>query len=51
MYILAGRKKLQQVRENDLAAADAKDKASGLPADAQVARHLADQCDRFDKKL
>ena len=28
MYILAGRKKLQQVRENDLAAAEAKAKAS-----------------------
>ena len=46
MYILAGRKKLQQVRENDLAA-----KASGLPEDAQAARDLADQCDRFEKKL
>ena len=30
MYILAGRKKLQQVRENDLAAAEAKARASGL---------------------
>ena len=46
MYILAGRKKLQQVRENDLAAAEAKAKASGL-----AARDLADQCDRFEKKL
>ena len=44
MYILAGRKKLQQVRENDLAAAEAKAKASGLPEDAQAARDLADQC-------
>jgi len=43
MYILAGRKKLQQVRENDLAAAEAKAKASGLPEDAQAAR--------FEKKL
>ena len=51
MYILAGRKKLQQVRENDLAAAEAKAKASGLPEDAQAARDLADQCDRFEKKL
>ena len=50
MYILAGRKKLQQVRENDLAAAEAKAKASGLPEDAQAARDLADQCDRFEKK-
>ena len=51
MYILAGRKKLQQVRENDLAAAEAKAKASGLPEDAQAARDLADQCERFEKKL
>ena len=54
MYILAGRKKLQQVRENDLAAAEAKAKASQrtqLPEDAQAARDLADQCDRFEKKL
>ena len=51
MYILAGRKKLQQVRENDLAAAEAKAKATGLPEDAQAARDLADQCDRFEKKL
>lgn len=51
MYILAGRKKLQQVRANDLAAAEAKAKASGLPEDAQAARDLADQCDRFEKKL
>ena len=51
MYILAGRKKLQQVRENALAAAEAKAKASGLPEDAQAARDLADQCDRFEKKL
>ena len=48
MYILAGRKKLQQVRAND---AEAKAKASGLPEDAQAARDLADQCDRFEKKL
>ena len=43
MYILAGRKKLQQVRENDLAAAEAKAKASGLPEVAQAARVLAVQ--------
>ncbi len=28
-----------------------KAKASGLPEDAQAARDLADQCDRFEKKL
>ncbi|EKC44081.1 hypothetical protein OBE_17662, partial [human gut metagenome] len=33
------------MRENDLAAAEAKARASGLPEDAQAARDLADQCD------
>ena len=51
MYILAGKKKLKKTRENDLAAALAKAKASNLPEDAQAARDLADMCDRFEKKL
>ena len=51
MYILAGRKKLQQVRATDLKAAQEKAQRTGLPEDAQAARDLADQCDRFEKKL
>lgn len=51
MYILAGKKKLEQVRSTDLKAAEEKAKASGLPEDAQAARDLADLCDRFEKKL
>ena len=51
MYILAGKKKLAQVRATDLQQAMAKAKASGLPEDAQAARDLADMCDRFEKKL
>ena len=51
MYILAGKKKLKQVREGELQAAMDKAKASGLPEDAQAARDLADMCDRFEKKL
>ena len=51
MYILAGKKKLKQVREGELQAAMEKAKASGLPEDAQAARDLADMCDRFEKKL
>ena len=51
MYILAGKKKLKAVRANELAAAEAKAKASGLPEDAQAARDLSDLCDRFEKKL
>ena len=51
MYILAGKKKLKQVREGELQAAMDKAKVSGLPEDAQAARDLADMCDRFEKKL
>ena len=51
MYILAGKKKLKSVRENELAAAEAKARTSGLPEDAQAARDLADLCNRFEKKL
>ena len=51
MYILAGRKKLQQVRDTDLKAAQEKAQRTGLPEDAQAARDLADLCDRFEKKL
>ena len=45
MYILAGKKKLEQVRAGELQTAMDKAKASGLPEDAQAARDLADQCE------
>lgn len=51
MYVLAGKKKLEIIRENELADAQNKAKISGLPEDAQKAKDLADQCDRFKKKL
>lgn len=51
MYILAGKKKLKEVRENELPALQKKAEESGLPEDAQTARDLAEQCDRFEKKL
>ena len=51
MYILAGRKKLAAVRAGELAEAQAKAQRTQLPEDAQAARDLADQCDRFEKKL
>lgn len=51
MYILAGKKKLADVRANDLKAAQDKAVKSNLPEDAQAARDLADLCDRFEKKL
>ncbi len=51
MYILAGKKKLAEVRTNDLKAAQEKAQRTQLPEDAQAARDLADLCDRFEKKL
>lgn len=51
MYILAGKKKLQQVRTTELPALQQKAQSSGLPEDAQAARDLADLCERFEKKL
>ena len=51
MYILAGKKKLKQVRENDLPILLDKAKMSGLPEDAQAANDLSAQCNSFEKKL
>ena len=51
MYILAGKKKLNQIRSTELQEKIAKAKASGLPEDAQAANDLAALCERFDKKL
>ena len=51
MCILAGKKKLAEVRANDLKAAQEKAQRTQLPEDAQAARDLADLCDRFEKKL
>lgn len=51
MYILAGKKKLQEVRTKELPLLQQKAQKSGLPEDAQEARDLADLCERFEKKL
>ena len=51
MYILAGKKKLQEVRTIDLPALVKKAEASGLAEDSQAANDLAQLCDRFEKKL
>ena len=51
MYIIAGKKKLQEVRANELPALVKKAQESGLPEDAQAANDLAQACDRFEKKL
>ena len=51
MYILAGKQKLQEVREGKLKDLEAKAAASGLPEDAQEAKDLDSKCNRFEKKL
>ena len=51
MYILAGKKKLQEVRSQDLPQMIAFAQKSGLPEDAQKANDLANACDRFEKKI
>ena len=51
LYIIAGEKKLKQVRETELKALREKAAATGDPMDAQKANDLAAQCDRFEKKL
>lgn len=51
MYILAGKKKLQEVREVKLQELIAKAEASNLPEDAQAAKDLDSFCNRFEKKL
>ena len=51
MYIVAGEKRLQQVRDTDLKALREIAEKSGDAMDAQKANDLAAQCDRFEKKL
>ena len=51
MYILAGKKKLQNARENELMELKNKARASGLPEDAQAAKDYEGLIDRFEKKL
>ena len=51
MYILAGKKKLEEVRTTVLPPLQEKAKASGLPEDAQAAKDMDDMCNRFEKKL
>lgn len=51
MYILAGKKKLEETRNGKLAEMKNKAALSGLPEDAQAARDLDEKCSRFGKKL
>lgn len=51
MYILAGKKKLQEVRDTKLKELVQKARTSGLPEDAQAAKDLDAMCNRFEKKI
>lgn len=51
MYILAGNKKIKELKENDLPAALEKAKQTGLPEDAQEANDLSEAINRFEKKI
>lgn len=51
MYILAGKQKLQEVREGKLKELEQTAQRTGLAEDAQAAKDLADKCNRFEKKI
>ena len=51
MYILAGKQKLQEVREGKLRQLEATAMRTGFSEDAQAAKDLADKCNRFEKKI
>lgn len=51
MYILAGKQKLQEVRDTKLKELMDKAQKSGLPEDAQAAKDLDSMCNRFEKKI
>ena len=51
MYVLAGKKKLAQVRAAELKDLLEKAEQTGLAEDAQAARDLDAMCNRFEKKL
>lgn len=51
MYILAGKKKLNQVTEEELPKLRQKAAASGAPEDAQEVSDMEALCNRFEKKI
>lgn len=51
MYIIAGKKKIDKVREEELPALVGKAAETGLPEDAQAANDLSNLLNRFEKKI
>ena len=51
MYILAGKKKLQAVREEELPKLKAKAEQTGAQLDALAYNDMVQMCERFEKKL
>ncbi len=51
MYILAGKKRLEYLRSNDLAELKKKAETTGAQEDAQAYNDFANLCNRFEKKL
>ncbi|HBA64105.1 MAG TPA: toxic anion resistance protein [Lachnospiraceae bacterium] len=51
MYILAGKKRLEEIRRTELPQLVEKAERSGKPEDAQAAKDLDSLCGRFEKKI
>lgn len=51
MYIIAGKKAIENLKNGDLAVKRARAEASGLSEDAQAVKDLEDQINRFEKKI
>ena len=51
MYILAGKKRLEEVRATEVEELRKKAEASGLAEDAQAYNDMVNLCNRFEKKL
>ena len=51
MYVMAGKARLQEVRDGQLRELEEKAARTGLPEDAQAAKDLGDKCNRFEKKI
>ena len=51
MYILAGKKRLESVRANELEALRKKAEETGTQEDAQAYNDMANLCSRFEKKI